>query len=257
MNNNKRRLLFIVLLLLTLSLLSTISYAVPSPSKEFYVYDEAGLIDSSLEDYIINTNKSLYDKTGAQVVVATINSLDNVDINIYAVELFEEWKIGSRQEDNGILILIVPEEGRLWIETGYGSEGIFPASITKRIIEDQMIPYFREDRYSDGILAGFNKIIEGFEGEYDVNIEESQVVENPISQADNSDESSPSRIFMVIFIVILLFIDFRFLGGIITYSLLRGFGRGGGRGGGGYGGGSGGSSGGGGRSGGGGAGGSW
>lgn len=252
MNNNKMRHLLFIALLLTLSLISTVNYAVPNPSHEFYVYDEADLIDNNLKQYIINTNKNLYDKTGAQVVVATLNSLENIDINMYAVELFEEWKIGSRKEDNGILILIVPEQGQLWIETGYGSEGIFPASKTKRIIEDQMIPYFQEDRYSDGILAGFNKIIEGFEGEYNLNIEGRQEIENPISSANNSDGFSIPRIFMVIGIILLLIMDFRFFGGILTYSLLRGFGRGGGRGGG-----SGGSSGGGGRSGGGGAGGSW
>lgn len=262
MNNNKKRyLLFIALLLLTLSFIGTDGYAIPNPSYEFYVYDEANIIDSDVEEYIIDTNKSLNNSTGAQVVVAAVNSTEDMDINSYATSLFKEWEVGSRKEDNGMLILIVPSEGQIWIETGYGIEGAFPDSIVKRIIEDQMIPYFKQDRYSDGVLAGFNEIIKGLENEYNINFEETEEVENPIPITGNSQESSFPRIFIIILIVILLFIDFKFLGGMLTYSLLRGFG--GGRGGGGYGGGgyggggSGGSSGGGGRSGGGGAGGSW
>ncbi len=253
MNNKKRHLLFIALFLLVLNLTGTISYALPSPSYEFYVYDEADLISSEVENYIINTNKSLNRETGAQVVVATVNSTEDMDINSYATSLFEEWKIGSRKEDNGMLILIFPEQGKLWIETGYGVEGAFPDSKVKRIIEDYMIPYFQEDRYSDGVLAGFNEIISGLEQEYNMEFERTQTIKNPIPIANNSGGIAIPRIFIVIGIILLLILDFRFFGGMLTYSLLRGIGRNsGGRGGRG-----GGSSGGGGRSGGGGAGGSW
>lgn len=252
---NKKRLNFltIAILILALSLISSASYAVPSPSYEFYVYDESDLISSDVENYIINTNKALYKDTGAQVVVATINSLEDLDINSYATELFDEWDIGSRELDNGMLILIVPEEGKIWIETGYGIEGAFPDSIVKRIIEDHMILYFQEDRYSDGVLAGFNEIILGLEEEYNIKLKKTKDIDNPIPVRSSTEGGfSIPKIFMVIGVVILLILDFRFFGGMLTYSLLRGMGRG--RGGGGRGGGS---SGGGGRSGGGGAGGSW
>lgn len=250
MNNKKRYLLFIVIFLVALILISNVSYAMPNPSYEFYVYDEADLISSDVENYIINTNKSLNNATGAQVVVATIISTENMDINSYATSLFEKWKIGSSKEDNGMLILIFSEEGKIWIETGYGVEGAFPDSKVKRIIEDYMIPYFQEDRYSDGVLAGFNEIISGLEQEYNLEFERTQTIKDPIPVANNSNGIAIPKGFILIGIVLLLIIDFRFLGGMLTYSLLRGIGRNsGGRGGG--------SSGGGGRSGGGGAGGSW
>lgn len=253
--NKKRCFSFFLILIITLfGFNSELSYALPDASYEFYVYDEVGIIDSDIEEYIISTNKDVYKKTGAQVVVATVKSLDNMDINSYATSLFDKWDIGSK-DDNGMLVLIVPNEGQIWIETGYGIEGAFPDSIVKRIIEDQMIPYFREDRYSDGVLAGFNEIKLGLEQEYNIEIDGSRDVNNPIPiRRDSSNVSTIPRGLITIGIIILLIIDFRFLGGMITYSLLRGFGRGGG---GGRGGGSGGSSGGGGRSGGGGAGGSW
>lgn len=253
MNKKRWFSFFLILILALVGFNSGLSYALPEASYEFYVYDEVDIINSDLEQYIIASNKDLYQKTGAQVVVAAVSSLDDMDINSYATSLFEKWTIGG-EDDNGILILIVPQEGQIWIETGYGIEGAFPDSIVKRIIEDQMIPYFREARYSDGVLAGFNQIKAGLEEEYNIEIEERKAINNPIQASNNSRRgASTPRLLMIVGIVILIIFDFKFFGGMITYSLIRGLGRGGGGGRGG----SGGSSGGGGRSGGGGAGGSW
>jgi uncharacterized protein len=249
----KKRLSSIILLILVL--LSTSTFAasakLPEPSYDFYVYDGANIIDSDVETYIINVNKELYKKTGAQVVVATVNSLDNIDINSYATSLYEKWKIGSREYDNGILLLIAPNDRNLWIETGYGLEGQFPDSRVKRIIDNYIIPYFAEEEYSNGVVAGFNQILEGVEEEYNITLTKSTVVDDPYNSNNRTLVFNP---LMIIGIIIFVFIDIKFFRGMIIYSLLRGLGRGGG---GGYGGRGGGSSGGGGRSGGGGAGGSW
>ncbi len=113
------------MVLLQSSIGLAIGFKLPEPSYSFYVYDEANIVDAQVEEYIIGTNKALYDKTGAQIVVASIKSLDNMDIREYASRLFQKWGgIGSREYDNGLLILIVPEEGgEIWIEVGYGLEG--------------------------------------------------------------------------------------------------------------------------------------
>ncbi len=247
---NKKKLFFLILLVI--SIISTGVYAkdkLPNATNEFYIYDEANIIDRNVKDYIVNTNKYIYENTGAQIVVATVDSLGNIDKNSYATAIFKKWEIGSRKHDNGMLILIAPNDGEIWIEVGYGLEGPFPDSITKRIIEDHMIPYFQEERYSEGVLAGFNQVLLGLEKEYNISLDNKKEIENPIPVA--STGSPFLRILMVIAIIIFLIIDFSFFRGMITYSLLRSIGRGsgGGRGGG--------SSGGGGRSGGGGAGGSW
>lgn len=258
-NNNKNRISFIILCIIVL--LTTTAYGIkaklPEPNYDFYVYDEAGIIDKNAEDYIININKELYKKTGGQIVIAAVNSLEDMDINYYATALFEEWEIGSKEYDNGMLILVVPNDKEIWIEVGYGLEGQFPDSKTKRIIENYIIPYFSEGSYSDGLLAGFNQILIGFEEEYNISLDKSNTIVGPppSSHGYGFGYAFP-RIFIIIGIIIFLFIDFKFFRGMITYSLFRGIGRGGG---GGFGGSSGGgrSSGGGGRSGGGGAGGKW
>ncbi|NLJ78884.1 MAG: TPM domain-containing protein [Tissierellia bacterium] len=257
----RRRYLFFILLSILIIFQASTGFAkgldLPRPNPSFYVYDEANIVDSKVENYIIRTNEELYQRTGAQVVIASINSLENMDIREYANRLFERWEIGSRDYDNGLLIVIVPSEGEIWIEVGYGLEGALPDSKVGRIIEDSILPYFREEDYSEGILSGFNEIIDGIENEYDIQLNREDIDEELYhfnTSPDMGVSGRTGRIFMLIGIVIFLFIDMRFFRGWLTFSLLRGFGNRGGRGGGG---GHGGSSGGGGRSGGGGAGGRW
>ncbi|MDR7857022.1 TPM domain-containing protein [Tissierella sp.] len=251
----KNRKIFIILC--TILLLTTTAFGasnkLPEPNYDFYVYDEANVIDKEIESYILEVNKELYKKTGAQVVVATINSLEGADINSYSTSLFEEWKIGSDEYDNGMLLLIVPTDRELWIEVGYGLEGPFPDSKVNRIIDNYILPYFSEGEYSNGILSGFNQILIGLEEEYTISLDKSLTIEDhPSINDSNESEFNFLSIPIIIGIIILIIIDFKFFGGWITYAILRNIGRGssggsrGGR-----------SSGGGGRSGGGGAGGKW
>lgn len=243
---------YILLIATFLILLSTGVYAIPNPNYDFYVNDGANLLNSSTEEYIIETNIELYEKTGAQIVWVTVDDLEGMDINSYATELFDQWDIGSREYDNGLLALIVPNDGELWIEVGYGLEGILPDGRVKGIIENSILPYFSQGDYDTGVLAGYEEILDYVESEY--NIELQTRSGEDYSRVDQG-QSGPGipNIFVIIGIIIFIFIDFRFFGGWLTISLLRGVGRGGG----GRGGGRGGSSGGGGRSGGGGAGGRW
>jgi len=229
------------------------SYELPEPNYDFYVYDEAKIIDNSVRDYIIDVNRDLYKKTGVEIVVATINSLEGIDINSYATSLFEKWKIGGKDQDNGMLLLIVPEDGEVWIEVGYGLEGVFPDSKVKRIIDNYIFTYFAVEDYSNGILSGFNKILDGVEDEYNISLDR-MYEDNPImSNTEEDTENKRPNIIMIIGIIILLIFDFSLFRGRITLMILHGISRGS----------SGGSSsrgrtsGGGGRSGGGGAGGKW
>lgn len=241
--------MFLIVALIVLSAINV--YAIPNPTNEFYVYDGANILDSDTESYIVNTNLELYQKTGAQIVWATINDLEGMDINSYATALFDEWDIGGKELDNGLLVLIVPNEGEIWIEVGYGLEGILPDSRVKRIIENNIIPFFSEGNYNVGVLSGYEEILNNVESEYNIELlSRNEDYNNRYKESVGNNRGS--NIFFIIGVIIFIFIDFRFFRGWLTFSLLRGLGRGGRSGGG-----RGGSRGGGGRSGGGGAGGSW
>lgn len=252
--------------------------SIPKASNEFYIYDGEGIIEKSVADYIISVNKELYEKTGTQIVIVSSEVKDNTHINEYATAIFEDWEIGTREQDNGVLILIDPINNDIWIEVGYGLEGALPDSRVKRIIENDMIPNFKVGDYGLGILEGFNSILIRVEDEYgiDIGIDSGIVIDGygavkydenynqyvqdnystekvPQSNSQNQQGNRLKNILLIIMLAAFIMFDFYFLGGQITYLILRvlvSSGRGGG-------GGSNGSSGGGGRSGGGGAGGSW
>lgn len=255
----RRKTLFLfllsILILLQASLVLASDLNLPEPTTSFYVYDEANILERQAEQYIIGLNEELYEKTGAQIVIASLNSLENIDIREYTNRLFEKWGIGGNEYDNGLLMLIAPQEGEIWIEVGYGLEGPLPDSKVGNIIESSILPYFRENNYSDGIISGFNEIINEVAEEYNIEIEGERVGENlyPAEEpsSDGSIFSGIKGILTAIGIIIFIFIDFKFFNGFLTYSLLLRGGRRGGRSG------RGGNRGGGGRSGGGGAGGKW
>ena len=231
MKKNKIGLIILCLILLIPINVYGSNYKLPEPTYDFYVYDEANLIDLSVKEYIVNTNELLYKQTGAQVVVATVNSLENMDINLYATKLFEKWQIGSKKYDNGLLILIAPTERELWIEVGYGLEGALPDIKVSRIINDSMTPYFSEEDYSSGILSGFNQIIDNIELEYNIELNRNELDNDlydfGVKSEGNNILNSFGTIFLIIGVIIFLIIDFKLFHGAITYSLIRSIGRGG------------------------------
>jgi uncharacterized protein len=235
--------------------------AMPVPTNEFYVGDFAGLLSSEAESLMINTNRN-YEKTEEkpQIVVVTVQNFGGLDVDSYGVRLFEEWKIGNRQYDNGVLLLLGLEERRVRIEVGYGLEGAIPDGTVGEIL-DTVTGDLSAGNYSEGLTKAFYLIAQEVNQEY--NYDDNRILGD---QANINIQRSPSRtdqnnvvtvptIFKglgIFFVLLLLWLDYRFLGGFFLGLLLRGFlygGRGGRGGGGGFGGGS---SGGGGRSGGGG-----
>lgn len=130
------------------------SRAVVSQTSDFYVNDSAGVLDNSLKNYIISTNKSLYSQTGAQIVVVTVNSLDGDAIEDYANKLFRQYGIGDSKKNNGVLILLSIQDRKCRIEVGYGLEGTLTDGKTGRIQDNYMVPYFKNNNWQDGIKMG-------------------------------------------------------------------------------------------------------
>lgn len=202
----------------------------PEPSRYFYVYDEANVIDNYLEDYIINANEQLYSKTGAQIVVVTLNSLDGNSEQEIAVQLFRKWSIGSKEKNNGVLMLIAPNEKRLWIEIGYGLEGALPDGKVGEIRDKYIFPYFKENDFNTGILKGFDAILSVVLDEYNIeglNSSDSQIDSDYRYDENYNVDIGVNPILILIGIVIFLIIDFRFFGGMLTRMLMRSFSRGG------------------------------
>lgn len=176
-NKNKKKILLVIVILLIL-LFSQNIFAIVKPTEEFYVNDYAKVLNDELKKYIIETNKNLKKKTGAEVVVVIVNDLESKAIEEYATELFREFKIGDSTKNNGLLILLSINDRNVRIEVGYGLEGILPDAKTGRIQDEFMIPYFKENDWNNGIMNGYNQFIKIISQEYNANIETKELTIN-------------------------------------------------------------------------------
>ncbi len=252
----KRSLTIITLVIILLN--SLFVFAEPKLSEstpEFYVADYAGVLSQDVQNIIRGTNLN-YEKTAEepQVVVATVPNMQGADVVSYGVELFEEWGIGNKEHDNGVLLLLSLEERKVRIEVGYGLEGAITDSKAGDIL-DSITPDLSNGNYSEGLLNAFYLIVREVNAEY--GYEDGAIMDKFVGyrytpKINNKTTKSVSRLDKIIIVLLVLFLiwfDSRFFGGVIFRTLLWMliFSRGGG----GYGGG--GSFGGGGRSGGGGS----
>ena len=222
--------------------------AIPQPAPEFYVLDQAQVLKAETRSYIVDTSSRLAEKTGAQVAVVTLKSLEDEPLEDISLGILREWGLGDKEQNNGVLILLVPLERQARIEVGYGLEGALPDGKTGRIQDEHMIPAFSQGDYDRGVLQGYQAIIGEIEQEYGIVIGEPAATQHQTGARGDAGQSLPSWavVSMVIGAFILLWLDHRFLGGFITgmlFSMLlrgrggRGFGGGGLGGGGGFGGG--------------------
>ncbi len=128
------------------------------------VVDQAGVLSTQARERLAAMLQAHERATGNQIVVLTVPTLGGESVEDYAVRVFEEWKLGSRDKDNGVLIVVVPQDRRVRIEVGYGLEGTLTDATASRIIRDLMTPRFREGNYDVGIEAGVTAVIQILEG---------------------------------------------------------------------------------------------
>ena len=123
------------------------------PSPTGHVNDFAGVLDDSSRQRIEAVCRELESKTGAQLAVVTVKSLDGEPIEDYAVKLFEKWGIGAKEKSDGVLLLLALQERRSRIEVGYGLEAVITDGTAGELLRD-LRPYFRSNQYGDGLYAG-------------------------------------------------------------------------------------------------------
>ena len=129
------------------------------------VNDNAQILSDSTRKSLTDLLKEHENRTTNQIVILTLQSLQGESIEDYSNRVFNEWKIGQKDKDNGILIVVVPDERQMRIEVGYGLEGTMTDLSAGRIIQDIMAPRFREGDYNNGIIDGAGAVIAILEGQ--------------------------------------------------------------------------------------------
>ena len=137
-----------------------------TPKFQTSVYDYANLLSDSQKNSLERKLIKYSDTTSTQIVVAIINSTEGENINYLGAQWGQKWEIGQKKEDNGILILLAKNDRRIAISTGYGIEHLLTDALSKRIIERDIIPYFKQNDYPGGLNRGADAIFEVLNGEY-------------------------------------------------------------------------------------------
>ncbi|RYU94023.1 TPM domain-containing protein [Emticicia agri] len=182
-------------LFIFLLLLQSIAFAQDIPEKPNparFVNDfVGGLLSQSETSQLESKLKAYYDSTSTQIVVVIVKTVQPYDISEYAFKLGRNWGVGEKGKNNGIIILWAPGDRKVFIATGYGMEGSITDAYSKRIIEQDIKPNFKELRYYEGLDAAVDKIINYAKGEF---------------KADPDDEDGSAWVGIVIFIIILIIV---------------------------------------------------
>lgn len=143
------------------------THAAPSyPEPTGFVVDAAYIIDDATEARITARLSAFEATSTSEIAVATVSSLEDSSIEEYATGLFQYWGVGKSKQDNGVLLLVAPNEREVRIEVGYGLEGALTDIESSQIIDTILIPSFKEGNYSQGIESAVEATVLAVEGEY-------------------------------------------------------------------------------------------
>ncbi len=185
---------------------------------EGFIADNANIVSESNKRALNQILLELQDKTKADVVLVTLKSLDNRPIEDISLEIGRQYKIGDKKLNNGAVILVAPNDRKARIEVGYGLEGILPDSKAGRILDNYMIPYFREGNYEKGTVAGVLAVAHEVAKGYNVELSG----QKPLPEGGEDDFGT---ILLIIIIFLILFGPRGFGGGFGGFG--GGFGGGG------------------------------
>jgi len=139
--------------------------AFEAPAFQGDVLDEAGILTESDREALRERIRVLREVDDIWAAVYIARGLQQASIEEAAVSTFEKWQLGQKGKDNGVLVLVVPAERKMRIEVGYGLEGVITDALSRRIIDEVYVPAFREQRFADGLLQGFEVMAKTQHGE--------------------------------------------------------------------------------------------
>ncbi len=163
------------------------------------VIDEVGLLTPQHQAEIEQMLFSFNQKGMAQVQVFITKSLQDLPIEQASIEITDQWKLGSKDKDNGLLFLIAPTERKMRIEVGQGLEGLMPDVYAKRITEDIVSPFFKQGQMSEGVYRGIRGIFSVLDGE------ELKAAATPQTRAKKRGVSLPFWVIVPLWILVILF----------------------------------------------------
>jgi uncharacterized protein len=148
------------LVVLSLAIAGARAVAAPTfPPLTGRVVDDAHVLSPEVQAEVTSKLAALEAKTGRQLVVVTLPSLQGYDIEDYGYQLGRAWGIGQKDKDTGVLFIVAPAERKVRIEVGYGLEPVLTDALSSVILQDQVLPKFRTGDIAGGVVAGADALV--------------------------------------------------------------------------------------------------
>ena len=129
------------------------------------INDEAHIFSQNERDELLNLLQNFEQNSTTQIAIVTLNSLESRSIEELSLEIARGYKLGQKKDNNGVLLVVAPNEKKVRIEVGYGLEGVLTDAVASEIINGVMIPEFKNDKMSEGVKEGVLAIIKVASGE--------------------------------------------------------------------------------------------
>lgn len=194
-------LLFSLVIALLLVLPATAQSKIDFPPLTGRVVDQANLLDPATEQALTEKLAALEASSTDQLVVVTVNSLQDQEIEDYGYQLGRAWSIGQKENDNGALLIVAPNERKVRVEVGYGLEPILTDAFSSQVIRNDILPSFRDGDYQAGVIKGVDALI----AQLSLDPAEAQA-RAQAAAAEQADTKSESVIPLVIIAGLFLFI---------------------------------------------------
>ncbi len=205
-----------------------------------YVTDLAGMVNPEAESALNEYLKRFEQRTTVQIFILTVQNLQGEPIEELSIRVAHDmWKIGQADKDNGVLLLVSLQDREMRLEIGYGLEGAVTDALSRRIIEQDMVPFFRQGDYSNGIISAVGTLTRTIAADAGIEFDAAAAPSVPRTTApreSRNEEATPvQKIFSVFLVIagIFLFIKYPRLFLLLLLMSGRG-GRGGWSGGGGF-----------------------
>lgn len=202
MNNaiNKWAGLWLACLLAIISFVTNPAYAEPAfPPLTGRVVDNANIIPADIETQLDAKLAQIETESSDQIVVVTLPSLQGYEIEEFGYRLGREWAIGQKKLNNGLLLIVAPNERKVRIEIGYGLEGVMPDGLSAQIIRNDILPRFKAGDMPGGIVAGVDGIDKILKASPEERAE--RLAKAPPKPSQQSDPEGIPIVFIIILMV--------------------------------------------------------
>ena len=153
------------LLLALLATATALGADTPIPPLDSPVVDTTGTLSTGTREALVQQALALESRKGSQLQVLIVPSTGDETIEQYAQRVFEAWKLGRKDVDDGVLLLVAKDDRTVRIQTGYGLEGAIPDITARRVIDEYLVPRFREGNFDGGVQDATGALVKLIDGE--------------------------------------------------------------------------------------------